>query len=177
MNHDRRRKTLDLSRFHQYLDSDDPRSGPGELASSVSVGSRNEHYDTSDNQIRRIVVEGCDRCTVCHRRFGRRCGSLSRKSDVWLMIVQCKDCHSRSFAASSGNRRPRSNGVTDRIPIDGSIEITFEMDADMFDTDMAGAERDRVSASGRYRRSSRYARIPESFDGDFDSLFRDLPKG
>jgi len=135
--------------------------------------------DTSDNQIRRIVVERMDRCTVCHRRFVEDdVEVVSRKSDVWLMIVQCKDCHSRSFAAVVGE----SSSAIDTESLigfrsDGSIEITFEMDADMFDTDMAGAEEIESAPAVDIDDLLEMHEFLESFDGDFDSLFRDLPKG
>ncbi len=82
--------------------------------------------DASDNQIRRIVVERMDRCTVCHRRFVEDdVEVVSRKSDVWLMIVQCKDCHSRSFAAVVGDTSaPIDTESLFGFRADGSIEIS-----------------------------------------------------
>lgn len=133
--------------------------------------------DASDNQIRRIVVERMDRCTVCHRRFVEDdVEVVSRKSDVWLMIVQCKDCHSRSFAAVVGETS---------APIDpesllgfqpgGSIEIAFGADGEFFEVDHFDDEEpvDPVSVDDLLEMHD----FLESFDGDFKSLFADQPNG
>lgn len=57
--------------------------------------------DKSESQIRRIVVERMDRCSVCHRTFDEDdVEVLSRKQDMWMMIVQCRDCQARSFVAA-----------------------------------------------------------------------------
>ncbi|MCC6944367.1 MAG: hypothetical protein IT335_07305 [Thermomicrobiales bacterium] len=57
--------------------------------------------DKSEHQIRKIVVERMDRCSVCHRSFMEDdVEVVSRKEDIWMMVVQCKDCHARSFVAA-----------------------------------------------------------------------------
>ena len=57
--------------------------------------------DTSERQIKRIVLERMDRCAVCHRGFGPDdVHVLSRKPDVWMMVVQCVDCQARNFVAA-----------------------------------------------------------------------------
>jgi hypothetical protein len=57
--------------------------------------------DTSERQIKRIVLERMDRCSVCHRAFEPDdIHVISRKPDVWMMVVQCLDCHARNFVAA-----------------------------------------------------------------------------
>ncbi|HEY8445615.1 MAG TPA: hypothetical protein VIL01_00760 [Thermomicrobiales bacterium] len=57
--------------------------------------------DASEGQIKRIVLERMHRCSVCHRPFAPEdVQILSRKPDVWMMVVHCTDCHSRSFVAA-----------------------------------------------------------------------------
>jgi len=132
--------------------------------------------DTSDNQIRRIVVERMDRCTVCHRRFVEDdVEVVSRKSDVWLMIVQCKDCHSRSFAAVVGDSSaPIDTESLFGFRPDGSIEITFETDGEYFDIPQDDEEtEDPVNVDDLLEMHD----FLDSFDGDFKSLFADQPKG
>jgi hypothetical protein len=132
--------------------------------------------DTSDSQIRRIVVERMDRCTVCHRRFVEDdVEVVSRKSDVWLMIVQCKDCHSRSFAAVVGDTSaPIDTESLFGFRADGSIEITFEMDADFHDVELeTGDDVDPVNVDDLLEMHD----FLDSFDGDFKTLFADPPKG
>jgi hypothetical protein len=132
--------------------------------------------DASDNQIRRIVVERMDRCTVCHRRFVEDdVEVVSRKSDVWLMIVQCKDCHSRSFAAVVGDTSaPIDTESLFGFRSDGSIEITFEADGEFFDVHQHDeTPEDPVTVDDLLEMHG----FLESFDGDFKSLFADEPKG
>lgn len=132
--------------------------------------------DASDNQIRRIVVERMDRCTVCHRRFVEDdVEVVSRKSDVWLMIVQCKDCHSRSFAAVVGDTSaPIDTESLFGFRSDGSIEISFETDGEFFDMQEDDAEpEDPVTVDDLLEMHT----FLESFDGDFSSLFADEAKG
>jgi hypothetical protein len=132
--------------------------------------------DASDNQIRRIVVERMDRCTVCHRRFVEDdVEVVSRKSDVWLMIVQCKDCHSRSFAAVVGDTSaPIDTESLFGFRPDGSIEITFETDGEYFDIQQFDEEaEDPVTVDDLLEMHD----FLDSFDGDFKSLFADQPKG
>jgi hypothetical protein len=57
--------------------------------------------DTSERQIKRIVLDRMDRCSVCHREYGPDdVHVLSKKPDMWMMVVQCTDCHARSFVAA-----------------------------------------------------------------------------
>ena len=57
--------------------------------------------DTSERQIKRIVLERMDRCSVCHRAFEPDdIHVISRKPDVWMMVVQCVECHARNFVAA-----------------------------------------------------------------------------
>lgn len=132
--------------------------------------------DTSENQIRRIVVERMDRCSVCHRRFVEDdVEVVSRKSDVWLMIVQCKDCHSRSFAAVVGD----SSAPIDAESLfgfhsDSSIEITFETEGEFMDIDGENeSPEDPVNVDDLLEMHD----FLDSFDGDFKSLFADRPRG
>ena len=132
--------------------------------------------DASDNQIRRIVVERMDRCTVCHRRFVEDdVEVVSRKSDVWLMIVQCKDCHARSFAAVVGDTTaPIDTESLFGFRTDGSIEITFETEGEFFDIEDSTEEATiPVDVDDVLEMHS----FLKSFDGDFRSLFEDHPKG
>lgn len=132
--------------------------------------------DASDNQIRRIVVERMDRCSVCHRRFVEDdVEVVSRKSDVWLMIVQCKDCHSRSFAAVVGDTSaPIDTESLFGFRADGSIEITFEADGEFVDIEpLDEGQQEPVTLDDLLEMHG----FLDSFDGDFKSLFDAEPKG
>lgn len=57
--------------------------------------------ESPERQIKRIVLDRMDRCNVCHREYGPDdVHVLSRKPDMWMMVVQCTDCHARSFVAA-----------------------------------------------------------------------------
>jgi hypothetical protein len=57
--------------------------------------------DTSEKQIKRIVLDRMERCSVCHRDFEPDdVHVLSRKSDMWMLMVSCSECHARNFVAA-----------------------------------------------------------------------------
>ena len=57
--------------------------------------------DAPDQQIKRIVLHRMDRCSVCHREFDLDdIRVLSRKPDMWMMLVECTECHARNFVAA-----------------------------------------------------------------------------
>jgi hypothetical protein len=57
--------------------------------------------DTSETQIKRIVLDRMERCSVCHRGFETDdVHVLSRKSDMWMLMVSCSECHARNFVAA-----------------------------------------------------------------------------
>ena len=57
--------------------------------------------DAPEQHIKRIVLHRMDRCAVCHREFELDdIRVLSRKPDMWMMLVECTDCRSRNFVAA-----------------------------------------------------------------------------
>jgi hypothetical protein len=57
--------------------------------------------DTSEKQIKRIVLTRMERCSVCHHLFqDDDIHVLSRKEDMWMMVVTCTECHGRNFVAA-----------------------------------------------------------------------------
>ena len=57
--------------------------------------------DAPDQHIKRIVLHRMDRCAVCHHAFEiDDIRVLSRKPDMWMMLVECTDCHARNFVAA-----------------------------------------------------------------------------
>jgi hypothetical protein len=57
--------------------------------------------DSNENRIRRIVLERLGVCRVCHRLHeGEDVHVVSQNPDVWMMVVECPDCHTRSFVAA-----------------------------------------------------------------------------
>ena len=57
--------------------------------------------DAPEQHIKRIVLHRMDRCAVCHHEFELDdIRVLSRKPDMWMMLVECTDCHARNFVAA-----------------------------------------------------------------------------
>ncbi len=55
----------------------------------------------SEVQIKRIVLDRMERCSICHRDFGPDdIQVISRKPDLWTMLVECDECHARNFVAA-----------------------------------------------------------------------------
>lgn len=57
--------------------------------------------DTSEKQIKRIVLNRMERCSVCHHHFeADDIRIVSRKEDMWMLVVTCTECHGRNFVAA-----------------------------------------------------------------------------
>jgi DNA-directed RNA polymerase subunit RPC12/RpoP len=57
--------------------------------------------NTSEKQIKRVVLNRLERCSVCHHEFVTDdIRVVSRKDDMWMMVVTCTECHSRNFVAA-----------------------------------------------------------------------------
>ena len=57
--------------------------------------------DTSEKQIKKIVLNRMERCAVCHHIFAPEdIHIVSRKPDLWTMVVACAECNSRNFVAA-----------------------------------------------------------------------------
>src|SRR5215217_7004994 len=57
--------------------------------------------EASEGQIKRIVLKRMGRCRVCHRSYtGDDVSVVSRKPDLWMMVVECLDCHAKNFVAA-----------------------------------------------------------------------------
>ncbi len=55
----------------------------------------------SEVHIKQIVLNRMERCAVCHRGFhSEDIHVISRKPDMWTMLVECTDCHARNFVAA-----------------------------------------------------------------------------
>lgn len=123
--------------------------------------------ETPETQIKRIVLNRMERCSICHRDFGPEdIRVVSRKNDMWMLVVTCSECHGRNFVAAV-----MADGDTEEAQIalrqlsrDGTskpIEITEVRDR---------AEEDRgepVSAEDVLDMHE----FLDGFDGDFRRLF------
>jgi hypothetical protein len=122
--------------------------------------------DTSEKQIKRIVLDRMERCSVCHRGFEPDdVHVLSRKSDMWMLMVSCGECQARNFVAAvigDGDaeeaqlalRRLGEEHVRSRTGIEPEDE---------------GVPGEPVSVDDVIE----IHQFLQGFDGDFQALFRD----
>ena len=120
--------------------------------------------DTSEKQIKRIVLNRMERCGVCHHVFAPEdIQVLSRRADMWMMVVSCTECHARNFvAAVLGDGDPSEAQLAlrrlNRQHSDRPLEPLESIDADAPPITI-----DDVLDMHEYLRG---------FDGDFQRLFR-----
>lgn len=120
--------------------------------------------DTSEKQIKRIVLDRMERCSVCHRGFETEdVHVLSRKSDMWMLMVSCSECHARNFvAAVIGDGDAEEAQLALRRLGEEQIGAQVELD----DADLPDG--DPVSVDDVLEMHS----FLVEFDGDFQGLFR-----
>lgn len=123
--------------------------------------------DTSEKQIKKIVLNRMERCSVCHHSFAPEdIHIVSRKPDLWTMVVGCNECHSRSFvAAVLGDGDPEQAQLALRKLSEQGSGI------DASESDLALAEEpagDPVTVDDVLDMHD----FLKQFDGDFHRLFR-----
>ncbi len=120
--------------------------------------------DTSEKQIKRIVLNRMERCAVCHNSFSPDdIHVLSRRDDMWMMVVQCDECQARNFvAAVLGDGDPDEAQLALRQLSLGYDDSELEALTEM------AARPDPVSAHDVVDMHE----FLGEFDGDFQKLFR-----
>ena len=125
--------------------------------------------DTSEKQIKKIVLNRMERCTVCHHTFAPEdIHIVSRKPDLWTMVVACAECNSRNFvAAVLGDGDPaQAQLALRRLSEQGSLS-----DEDSPSDEPAAPAGDPVSVDDVLEMHN----FLKQFDGDFSRLFRNGP--
>ena len=123
-----------------------------------------DNPNTSEKQIKRIVLNRMERCTVCHHTFAPEdIHVLSRRADMWMMVVECTECHARNFvAAVLGDGDPDEAQLALRRLSQGYGEDEIEAPA-------AEAKRQPPVSVDDVVDMHEFLR---DFDGDFQRLFR-----
>ena len=122
--------------------------------------------ETNDGQMKRIVLKRMGRCRVCHRSYTDDDVSIvSRKTDLWMMVVECLDCHAKNFVAAVLNEGdPAQAELALRRMTEGSdLIIDAEDEFDEIDAPFS----ERVDA-GDVADMHKFLR---DFDGDFLGYF------
>jgi hypothetical protein len=120
--------------------------------------------ETNEGQIKRIVLKRMGRCRVCHRSYvDEDVSVVSRKPDMWMMVVECLDCHSKNFVAAVLNEGDptRAELALRRMSAAEEVDIEFEISSPA----PAGAPVTAADVADMHR-------FLEDFDGDFIRLFR-----
>jgi len=122
--------------------------------------------DTSEKQIKRIVLDRMERCSVCHRSFEPDdVHVLSRKSDMWMLMVSCGECQARNFVAAvigDGDAEEAQLALR-RL---GEEHVRTRTDIEPEDEGEPG---EPVSVDDVIE----VHQFLQGFDGDFKALFRD----
>jgi hypothetical protein len=121
--------------------------------------------DTSEKQIKRIVLDRMERCGVCHRGFEPDdVHVLSRKSDMWMLMVSCSECHARNFVAAvigDGDAEEAQLALR-RL---GEEHVRSHSDLDLESNEDLGDPVSVDDVLGIHE-------FLQDFDGDFQALFR-----
>ncbi len=124
-----------------------------------------------DRQIKQKVIDRMGRCGVCHHTFvPDDVHVVSRKPAMWTMVVECDECHARSFVAAvleDGDPREAKEALQDltRSEVTGEDAIgVHSRDDDGFDPTppLPVVTTDDVIDAHEFLRG---------FDGDFAALF------
>lgn len=122
--------------------------------------------------IKEIVLRNMNRCVVCHREYSTEdIEIISRKSDIWTMLVECEDCHARNFVAAVLN---------DADPQEAQLALRrLTEDAILQGEHHHGHDDDRIAPEGPIDGPRVTASdvidmhlFLDDFDGDFQKLFR-----
>ena len=123
--------------------------------------------DPNENRIREIVLQRLGTCRVCHRLHETDdVHVVSQNPDVWMMVVECPDCHTRSFVAA----------VVDEKQADDA-RIALRRLAGEHNRPDVGDERGREVTSHESSEPLTEDDVTEmrdfldTFNGDFKSLF------
>jgi hypothetical protein len=118
--------------------------------------------DTSDKQIKRIILNRMERCGVCHHLFEPEdIHVISRRPDMWMMVVECDECHSRNFVAAVLN---------DGDPSEAQLALRRLSEG----SDREGLDADPVDSPAPAVTTADLLDMHEflrGFDGDFRRLF------
>ena len=119
--------------------------------------------------MKQIVLQRMGRCRVCHRTPSPEdIETISKESDVWTMVVQCPDCHARSFVAAVLNEADADKAAVALRRMSES-DLTLELGAGEVDyvDDVEPEPRARVDVDDVLEMHE----YLDTFDGNFKRLF------
>ncbi len=123
----------------------------------------------SEVKIKQIVLNRMEWCVVCHHEFHTEdIHVISRKPEMWTMLVECTDCHARNFVAAVLNDGdPEEAQLALRKLSEKAVKNLVEQEHPVFELE-APATGDPVTAGDVVDMHQ----FLGEFDGDFRALFR-----
>lgn len=122
--------------------------------------------EANDGQIKRIVLRRMGRCRVCHREYADEdVRIVSRNPDMWMMVVECVDCHAKNFVAAVLNEGDPAQAELALRRMSSGAEIELEqIPTDAAEEVVSGEPVTAADVADMHR-------FLREFDGDFRSLF------
>lgn len=129
--------------------------------------------DSSEQQIKRNILDRMDRCTVCHRDFGADdLKVVRRERGYWVVAVTCGDCHNRNLVAAvlDDGDTTEARNVLKEMSNAAGFDISFTPIED------APVELEPAPKAGPLVNATDVLEMHEfltHFNGDFQRLFRE----
>jgi hypothetical protein len=122
--------------------------------------------EASEGQIKRIVLKRMGRCRVCHRSYTDEDVSIvSRKPDMWMMVVECLDCHAKNFVAAVLNEGDPEQAELALRRMSADTELTVDAQVETLPDAAPTSPVTPADVADMHRFLS-------DFDGDFINYFR-----
>lgn len=122
--------------------------------------------EASEGQIKRIVLKRMGRCRVCHRSYTDEDVSIvSRKPDMWMMVVECLDCHAKNFVAAVLNEGDPEQAELALRRMSAGSDIEIDPPAEQLESAPTGEPVTAADVADMHM-------FLRDFDGDFISYFR-----
>jgi hypothetical protein len=120
--------------------------------------------EANEGHIKRIVLKRMGRCRICHRSYTDDDVSIvSRKPDMWMMVVECLDCHAKNFVAAVLNEGDPAQAELALRRMSSASEFDFEDEAIEIEEPTSPITAAEVADMHLFL---------HEFDGDFKALFR-----
>jgi hypothetical protein len=126
--------------------------------------------DSQESKIRKIVLERLGACRVCHRLHqGGDVRIISQKPDVWMMVVECPDCRSRSFVAAVVDEKQADDAkiALRRLAGEQMRDVSLGMTGEELGEDEPEEKAEPLSEAD----VTTMHEFLETFDGNFKALF------
>jgi hypothetical protein len=125
--------------------------------------------ENPEGHIKNIVVRRLDRCRVCHRQYeAGDVNIISRQDEIWMMSVECTDCHARNFVAAVLNEG-------DPAQAELALRRLTELNEQLLPIESIERIQESPPTAADPVNSSDVVDMHEfldAFDGDFNAMFR-----